>query len=80
MTFGTAGHHRTCTAVRPLCVLQQLGGWESPEMVRRYAHFSGRASGFVRGSPMRLARRGGSADGTFTAQSVNDEGAASLRP
>jgi integrase len=24
----------------PLCVLQELGGWESPEMVRRYAHFS----------------------------------------
>jgi integrase len=24
----------------PLNVLQELGGWESPEMVRRYAHFS----------------------------------------
>ena len=24
----------------PLHVLQELGGWESPEMVRRYAHFS----------------------------------------
>ena len=24
----------------PLFVLQELGGWESPEMVRRYAHFS----------------------------------------
>ena len=23
----------------PLNVLQELGGWESPEMVRRYAHF-----------------------------------------
>jgi integrase len=24
----------------PLNVLQELGGWESPQMVRRYAHFS----------------------------------------
>lgn len=24
----------------PLQVLQELGGWESPEMVRRYAHFA----------------------------------------
>lgn len=24
----------------PLYVLQEMGGWESPEMVRRYAHFS----------------------------------------
>jgi integrase len=24
----------------PLHVLQELGGWESPEMVRRYAHLS----------------------------------------
>lgn len=24
----------------PLSVLQELGGWESPEMVRRYAHYS----------------------------------------
>lgn len=26
----------------PLFVLQELGGWESPEMVRRYAHLSAR--------------------------------------
>jgi len=24
----------------PLFALQELGGWESPEMVRRYAHLS----------------------------------------
>jgi integrase len=24
----------------PLHVLQEMGGWESPEMVRRYAHLS----------------------------------------
>jgi integrase len=24
----------------PLYALQELGGWESPEMVRRYAHFA----------------------------------------
>ena len=24
----------------PLYALQELGGWESPEMVRRYAHYS----------------------------------------
>jgi integrase len=24
----------------PLYALQEMGGWESPEMVRRYAHFT----------------------------------------
>jgi len=28
------------TLAPPLNVLQELGGWESPQMVRRYAHFS----------------------------------------
>jgi integrase len=52
----------------PLSVLQELGGWESEEMVRRYAHFSPdhltpyadrlRGVGNVREK----------SDGTFTAQ------------
>ena len=58
----------------PLFALQELGGWESSEMVRRYAHFSAahlapyaerlRALGFVERS----------ANDTFTAQAENDKG------
>jgi hypothetical protein len=33
----TDGHVQNGT---PLFALQELGGWESPEMVRRYAHLS----------------------------------------
>ena len=52
----------------PLAVLQELGGWESEEMVRRYAHFSPDHL-----SPYADRLRGvGSvkenSDGTFTAQ------------
>jgi integrase len=56
----------------PLYALQELGGWESPEMVRRYAHFTAEhlapfadrlcASREVEVEPM------GRANGTFTAQ------------
>jgi integrase len=56
----------------PLYALQELGGWESPEMVRRYAHFTAEhlapfadrlcASREVAVEPM------GRANGTFTAQ------------
>lgn len=55
----------------PLYALQELGGWESPEMVRRYAHFSAEhlapfadrlCASRVLEDPM------GRANGTFTAQ------------
>jgi site-specific recombinase XerD len=41
----------------PLHVLQELGGWESVEIVRRYAHFSNEhLAGYVeRFSDLRLA-------------------------
>ncbi len=39
----------------PLFALQELGGWESPEMVRRYAHFSAEHLSALRGSPVRFA-------------------------
>ncbi len=61
----------------PLHALQELGGWESAEMVRRYAHFSadhlapyadrlGALRAVVESQP----------DGTFTAQAVNENGSA----
>jgi integrase len=37
----------------PLNVLQELGGWESPQMVRRYAHFSAEhLAGYVSKLPL----------------------------
>jgi integrase len=55
----------------PLYALQELGGWESPEMVRRYAHFS--AEHLAPFADRLCASRGveepmGRANGTFTAQ------------
>jgi len=35
--FGALWHMQSRT---PLLALQELGGWESPEMVRRYAHLA----------------------------------------
>jgi integrase len=60
----------------PLFALQELGGWESPEMVRRYAHLS--AGHLARYADRLCTWRAaeGPADGTFTAQSVNDKGPA----
>lgn len=54
----------------PLHVLQELGGWESPEMVRRYAHLSAEhlAPYAERLSTLRVV--GSAANGTFTAHSV----------
>jgi hypothetical protein len=58
----------------PLSALQELGGWESPEMVRRYAHFSAEhlAPDADRLCALRVVDE--TADGTFTAQAVNDKG------
>jgi len=55
----------------PLYALQELGGWESPEMVRRYAHLS--AEHLAPYADRLCASREvvepmGRADGTFTAQ------------
>ena len=35
----------------PLFALQELGGWESPEMVRRYAHLAADQPCALRGAP-----------------------------
>ena len=60
----------------PLFALQELGGWESPEMVRRYAHFSAEhlAPHADRLCALRVVEVvEDSADGTFTAQSTNEK-------
>ncbi len=62
----------------PLHALQELGGWESPEMVRRYAHFS--ADHLAPYADRLCALRAvveSPPDGTFTAQAVNEKGASS---
>jgi hypothetical protein len=64
----------------PLHVLQELGGWESPEMVRRYAHLSAEHLAPYADRLCALRAVEGPADGTFTAQSVNREGVSSLQP
>ena len=58
----------------PLFALQELGGWESPEMVRRYAHLSADhlAPYADRLCALRVAED--QSDGTFTAQAVNEKG------
>ena len=58
----------------PLFALQELGGWESSEMVRRYAHLAAEhlASYAERLSALRVAEVAN--HGTFLAQAQNDEG------
>jgi len=41
----------------PLFALQELSGWESPLMVRRYAHLFCGAPGAPRGTPLYVASR-----------------------
>jgi integrase len=44
----------------PLNVLQELGGWESPQMVRRYAHFSaGHLAAYVSKLPLLIMPKNG---------------------
>lgn len=44
----------------PLNVLQELGGWESPQMVRRYAHFSaGHLAAYVSKLPLLIMPNNG---------------------
>lgn len=59
----------------PLHALQELGGWESSEMVRRYAHFSAEhlAPYADRLSALRLVVTG---DGTNSSQPENTKGSA----
>jgi len=52
----------------PLYVLQELGGWESPEMVRRYAHLSAEHLAPYADRLCALRVVDGGADDTFTAQ------------
>jgi integrase len=60
----------------PLFALQELGGWESPEMVRRYAHFSAEHLAPYADRLGALRAVEDCADGTFTAQAVNENGLA----
>ena len=60
----------------PLFALQELGGWESPEMVRRHAHLSAEHLAPYADRLCALRVVDGSADGTFTAQAVNEKGLA----
>lgn len=52
----------------PLFALQELGGWESPEMVRRYAHLA--VDHLARYAERLCALRvvASESDGTITAQ------------
>jgi integrase len=63
----------------PLHALQELGGWESPEMVRRYAHFSAEHLAPYADRLCAL-REMENSDGTFTAQAENEKGLAVANP
>jgi integrase len=58
----------------PLFALQELGGWESQEMVRRYAHLSAEHLAPYADRLCALRVVDDPVDGTFTAQAVNEEG------
>jgi integrase len=60
----------------PLSALQELGGWKSPEMVRRYAHLSAEHLAPYADRLCALRVVDESADGTFTAQAGNEKGLA----
>ena len=64
----------------PLFALQELGGWESPEMVRRYAHLA--ADHLAPYAERLCAGRAVAAasDGTNSAQGRKRQGLASLQP
>ena len=57
----------------PLFALQELGGWESPEMVRRYAHLAAEhlAPYADRLCALRVVEAAG--DGTNPSQAGNDK-------
>jgi integrase len=62
-----------------LHVLQELGGWESVEMVRRYAHLSAEHVAPYADRLCALRVVDDAVDGTFTAQAVNEEGPAVMQ-
>ena len=64
----------------PLYALQELGGWESPEMVRRYAHLAAEhlAPWADRLCALRVVEE--SAGGTNPSQAGNEEGIAQRNP
>ncbi len=67
----------------PLSVLQELGGWESVEMVRRYAHLAANHLAPYAdhlGTRWEVASQMCHGYGTFTAQPGKEKGAASLQP
>jgi integrase len=64
----------------PLFALQELGGWESPEMVRRYAHLSADHLAPYADRLGALRVEESPADGTFTAQAINDKGLTAVNP
>ena len=58
---GIRGRVGMCSPEPPLHVLQELGAWETAEMVRRYAHHSSEhpAQYVERFSPLRVVGREG---------------------
>ena len=64
----------------PLFAVQGMGGWESSEMVRRYAHLA--AEHFAPHAERLVALRGGidSNNGTFTAHAEKTKGLPSGKP
>ena len=63
----------------PLFALQELGGWESPEMVRRYAHLAAEhlAPYADRLCALRVV---GASDGTNPSQAAKEKGLAVAKP
>ncbi len=61
----------------PLFALQEMGGWESAEMVRRYAHLAANHLSPYADSLRGPGETAAPADGTNTAQGQKDEGATS---
>jgi hypothetical protein len=75
------GAFRKAGAVHP--VLQELGGWESVEMVRRYAHLAANHLAPYAdhlGARWEVASQMCHGYGTFMAQPGKEKGAASLQP
>jgi integrase len=67
----------------PLPILQELGGWESVEMVRRYAHLAAdHLAPYADrlGTTWEVESRACATNGTFMAQPEKKKGAASLQP
>ena len=58
----------------PLFALQEMGGWESPQMVRRYAHLT--AEHLAPYADRLCALREVDANGTNLSQGTNKKGAA----